>query len=56
LRALQVDGTELDLLREEFSKMLASNAFRIHSFQEGEAIFAIRGLNGKVSVLFLHFN
>ena len=49
LRSLQVDSSELDLLREEFSKMLRSDAFKIHSFQEGKHLTNVPGLHGKVS-------
>ena len=45
LQTLQIDSTELDDLREEFSIMLADKAFLgLFTFQEGKRVYFPTGL------------
>lgn len=53
LSALQVDSSELELIREEFSKMLRDPRLRIYSFQEAKGLAGIKGANRKVSLILL---
>ena len=48
VRNLRVQDEYLELLREEFGKMLAKKHFSVDTFQEGLRFNGVRGLNGKV--------
>lgn len=48
---LKVDSQMLELLRDEFSKMLDEKDFHITSFQESRGLAGVQGLNGKVCSL-----
>lgn len=51
LRDLDVDSGTLDMLSEEFSKMLKAEKFQIFTFQEGMGYKGVQILNAKVSEL-----
>lgn len=51
LRSLKPDGVYLDLLREEFGKMLEARAFKVFSFQEGMGFKGTKALSRKVGEL-----
>lgn len=48
LRDLRVDSGILDLLVEDFSKMLKEDKFNVYTFMESKGLKGIRGLDGKV--------
>ncbi|KAF5005542.1 hypothetical protein FDECE_8035 [Fusarium decemcellulare] len=48
LRNLKPDGSYIELLREEFSKMLEARSFKVYSFQEGMGYKGVQGLSRKV--------
>jgi hypothetical protein len=48
LTDLQVDSQVLDLIHDDFLKLLHKKNIKIHSFQEGRGLTGVKGLNGKV--------
>lgn len=48
LRELEVDSGYLEILRDEFQKIVHERKILIHTFQESYGVKGIRGLNGKV--------
>jgi hypothetical protein len=48
LRSLKGDSGDLEVLQEEFSKMLTDRAFRVCSFQENEGLKGFAGFRRKV--------
>lgn len=48
LTDLEVDSQILDLVHEDFLKLLHEHRIRVHSFQEGRAMTGIKGFNDKV--------
>jgi triacylglycerol esterase/lipase EstA (alpha/beta hydrolase family) len=48
VRALRVDSSILELLREDFAKMLDENMFDVFTFQEANGLKGVQGLNDKV--------
>jgi len=48
LADLEVDSQILDLIHDDFIKLLHRHALQIHSFQEGRPLTGIKGLSGKV--------
>ncbi|KAH6887430.1 hypothetical protein B0T10DRAFT_538906 [Thelonectria olida] len=48
LRNLKFDGSYLELLREEFSKMLDQHIFKVYTFQEGKGYKGIQGMSRKI--------
>ena len=48
LEDLRADSTMLDLLRDEFGKMLKEEQFRVYTFMEGKGLKGVQGLTGKV--------
>jgi hypothetical protein len=48
IRDLVPDSGTLEMLREEFSKMLAARAFKVYTFQEALGYRGVQGLQGKV--------
>jgi hypothetical protein len=48
LRDLAPDSGTLEMLRQEFSKMLGVRAFKVYTFQEARGYKGIQGLQGKV--------
>lgn len=46
--ALRFDGSELELLREEFVGLWRDGPFKVKTFQEGRGMLPINGLNEKV--------
>jgi hypothetical protein len=52
LQDLKVDSGTLEMLREEFAKILDDkrNRFRIYTFQEAQGLKGFRGLSGKVYI------
>jgi hypothetical protein len=49
LRDLHVDSSILELLREDFAKMLNENKIDVFTFQEAKGLKGVQSLNGKVS-------
>jgi hypothetical protein len=49
IRNLRPQSETLELLREEFSKMLADGAFSVDSFQETQSQVQVPGFPGKVT-------
>ncbi|MCJ1246352.1 hypothetical protein MMC30_003559 [Trapelia coarctata] len=47
LASLAVDNESLDNIHAEFMKMLYTNDFRVHSFQEGRGPTGLKGFSGK---------
>jgi hypothetical protein len=54
LSDLELDPQVLDLIQENFLKMLHLASLCIHSFQEGRGLTGVKGLCGKVSVQQAH--
>jgi hypothetical protein len=50
LRNLKPDGGHLEILREEFSKMLDERSFKVYSFQEGKGFKGVNLLSRKVRI------
>ena len=48
LTDLQVDSQILDLIHDDFLKVLHKKKIKIHSFQEGRGLTGVKGLSGKV--------
>ena len=48
LKDLRADSTMLDLLRDEFGKMLKEESFRVYTFTEGKGLKGVQGLTTKV--------
>jgi len=48
LNDLQVDSEILDLIQDDFLKVLHESNISVHSFQEGEGLAGVRGFSGKV--------
>ena len=48
LKDLRADSTMLDLLRDEFGKMLREEKFRVYTFSEGKGLKGVQGLTTKV--------
>jgi len=46
--SLEVDGEILDRIHTEFVKMLHTEDFSVHSFQEGRGVSSLKGFSGKV--------
>jgi hypothetical protein len=51
LRSLALGSDVLDIIQENFMKMLHAQDFKVHTFKEGQAISGIRGLNQKASFI-----
>ena len=51
LRALRGNAEILEMLRDDFARMLGREAFYITSFQESMGYKGVKGLDGKVLVL-----
>jgi hypothetical protein len=51
LSDLQVDSQILDLIQEDFLKVLHPGKIKVHSFLEGRGLTGVRGMSGKVSVV-----
>jgi 2-polyprenyl-3-methyl-5-hydroxy-6-metoxy-1,4-benzoquinol methylase len=49
LSDLRVDSEILDLIQEDFLKLLHHVPMTIHTFQEGRAVVGVKGVNGKAS-------
>jgi hypothetical protein len=49
VRALRVDSSILELLREDFAKMLDGTKFDVFTFQEAKGLKGVQGLTDKVS-------
>ncbi|KAI9723232.1 MAG: hypothetical protein M1812_001114 [Candelaria pacifica] len=49
LDSLTVESEVLDRISDEFSSMLHSNDFTVHSFQEGRGMSGLKGFSGKAS-------
>jgi pimeloyl-ACP methyl ester carboxylesterase len=49
LRDLHTDSSVLDLLRDDFSKMLHEDIFDVFTFREAKGLKGVRGLTTKVS-------
>jgi hypothetical protein len=50
LTDLEVDNKILDLIQDDFLKMLHGDTIKVHSFQEGQGLIGIKGFDGKVPV------
>lgn len=50
LSDLLVDSETLDLIQEDFMKLLYKRPIRIHSFQEGRGLTGVKCLHNKVRV------
>ncbi|PVH68096.1 hypothetical protein DL98DRAFT_662333 [Cadophora sp. DSE1049] len=48
LTDLQVDSQILDLIHDDFLKVLHKKNIKIHSFQEGRGLIGVKGFSGKV--------
>lgn len=48
LRALNIDGTFLEMVRAEFAKILRDGSIKVHSFREERGFKGVRGLRDKV--------
>ena len=48
LRDLKFDAGTLDILQEDFLKMVKKEQFEVFTFQEGKGLKGVRGLTGKV--------
>lgn len=48
LQDLKVDSDYLELLREEFQRIVNDQKILIHTFQESQGFKGVRGLNRKV--------
>ena len=46
--SLEVDGEILDRIHSEFMKMMHTEDFSVHSFQEGRGVSSLKGFSGKV--------
>lgn len=49
LRDLQVDSQILDLIQDEFLKLLYERSIKVHTFQEGRGLSGVQGFTGKVN-------
>lgn len=49
LHALQVDSAVLQIVADEFSKMVRSDEIKVYSFREERGMSGLYGLNSKVS-------
>ena len=45
LNDLQVDSEILDLIQDDFLRVLHESNIRVHSFQEGEGLAGVRGFS-----------
>lgn len=54
LSDLRVDSQILDLVQEDFLRILYEDKIKVHSFQESRGVTGIKGFSGKVRVYSLH--
>lgn len=56
LRDLKIDSPLLEILREDFSKMMKEETFDVYTLIEGKGFKGVQGLTGKVSSIVLILN
>ena len=52
LGALEVDNPVLDIIADEFHKMVRSDKVKVYSFREERGMSGLYGLDGKVCIAF----
>lgn len=48
IRDLEVDSHFLELIQDDFRKILREGRIRVHTFQEAQGLTGVRGFSGKV--------